>query len=230
MSRVECRVSRSKRIGEIKPSLFSSSAHQCKQSNRIFPMKGARSNRAEVPRGFSDALSNVSRVASPLDRTERIAKKIIRASSRGDRRRLDVIHIRSIRRMTVPRRCAPSRSRARDQTFLFQPTHRKATTFDRARASRSSLAAANERTGALLDELLALDTPSVRKLARINSYGRSINHELIRILLLSSRRKVARRASIETRRSVLAAGCPRIVRESLHSSHRSFSSVTRVEG
>jgi hypothetical protein len=48
-------------------------------------MKGARSNRAEVPRGFSDALSNVSRVASPLDRTERIAKKIIRASSRGDR-------------------------------------------------------------------------------------------------------------------------------------------------
>jgi len=49
-------------------------------------MKGARSNRAEVPRGFSDALSNVSRVASPLDRTERIAKKIIRASSRGDRR------------------------------------------------------------------------------------------------------------------------------------------------
>jgi hypothetical protein len=39
-------------------------------------MKGARSNLAVVPWVFSDAFSTVvSREASPLDRTERIAKK-----------------------------------------------------------------------------------------------------------------------------------------------------------
>jgi len=111
------------------------------------------------------------------------------------------IRIHPSGRTTVPSRRAPSRSSAREQTFLFQP---RTSWGDNVRSSRaqshSSLAAANERTGALRHELLlALDASSLlRKLARMNSYGRSINHELIRILLLSSRRTVTRRASIET--------------------------------
>lgn len=116
------------------------------------------------------------------------------------RLRMSRIRIHPSGRTTVPSRRAPSRSRAREQTFLFQPRTSWGDNVRSSRAqSRSSLAAANERTGALRDELLALDASSLlRKLARINSYGRSINHELIRILLLSSRRTVTRRASIET--------------------------------
>lgn len=117
------------------------------------------------------------------------------------RLRMSRVRIHPSGRTMVPSRRAPSRSRAREQTFLFQPRTSWGDNVRSSRAqSRSSLAAANERTGALRHELLlALDASSLlRKLARMNSYGRSINHELIRILLLSSRRTVTRRASIET--------------------------------
>jgi hypothetical protein len=98
-------------------------------------MKGARSNLAVVPWVFSDAFSTVvSREASPLDRTERIAKKSFARVREATRRPSSNVEYKyPSGRTTVPSRHAPSRSRARERTFLFQPGHHGATTFDRAR-------------------------------------------------------------------------------------------------
>lgn len=167
-------------------------------------MKGARSNLAVVPWVY---FQTHSRTSSPAKRHRSIEpsaspkKSFARVREATRRPSSNVAYTYPSERTNDGSESSRAVAIARARANVFIPARTSwGDNVGSSRAqSRSSLAAANERTGALRDELLALDASSLlRKLARMNSYGRSINHELIRILLLSSRRKVTRRASIET--------------------------------